>query len=164
QCGLHHLIASCDFGHHLDILFPAQQGSERTTHHRLVFRQQHSDHECSSCKTAASPPRWTGSSTRTRKCSLPDTVREPASIRPPSTLTRSRRPASPRPGRTVLPTCSRWPPSLSTSAVTAPFLWVNRMRHCRAQLWRMTLVTPSRTVQARAASKAGEMLTSLMVS
>src|SRR6266852_3588049 len=124
KCGFHDLVSSCDLGHHLNILFPAQQGGERTTYHRLIFRQQHSDHMRSSCKTGASPPRWTGSSTQTRKCSLPDKVRGPASIRPPSALTRSRRPASPRPGRAVLSTCSRWPPSFSTSATTVSFFLV----------------------------------------
>jgi len=38
QRGLHHLIPSCHFSHDLDVLFPAQQSRERTTHHCLVFR------------------------------------------------------------------------------------------------------------------------------
>src|SRR6266699_5788173 len=149
-----HLIAPRDFSNYLDILLQAEQSRERSAHHRLIFRQEDPYHNRSSSDGSTWP--GTGSSTRRRKPSLPAVRNGPASIRPPYELTRSLRPERPLPILAFATSnCRLRGPSLITSAQTVLFSWVSRMEQRRARLCRITLVTPSRTVQASTASVEG---------
>src|SRR5260221_59442 len=160
----YYLIPLCDSSNHLDILFQAEQGGKRPTHHCLVFCQEHPDHNRTFLLLIVLL--WAGSSTNSRKPSLPVDGVEPASspvtwignasMCPPRAVTRSLRPERPLPARRHEVFCScRASPSLITSARTVPFSRVSRMEQYRARLCRITLVTPSRTVQASTASVAG---------
>src|SRR6266700_4427082 len=137
----YYLIPLCDSGNHLDILFQAEQGGKRPTHHCLVFRQEHPDHNRTFLLLIVLL--WAGSPTNSRKPSLPVDGVKPASssvtwigsasMCPPRAVTRSLRPERPLPARPQTVSCScRGSPSLVTSARTVPFSRVSRMEQSRA--------------------------------
>src|SRR5579872_2015479 len=91
----------------------------------------------------------------------------PASKRPPSASTRSASPRRPLPSLPLLPSSTDIPIGLRTAPIQPPpsspisihASWparMTRMWQWRARLWRITFVTPSRTVHDSTASAVGE--------
>ena len=121
-----HLVAGADLGDHLEVGLEAEQRGEGAAHQRLVVGEQQPDR-----------PRRAPPAARSRGRAARSTTVAPTAA------ARSRRPARPEPE----PRCRRGvapAPSSRTSAAVGESATSQR----RAPECRITLVTPSRTVQA----------------
>src|SRR5262249_10792437 len=141
--GRHDLVTGADLAHDVEVGFEPQQHRERAPHHGLVLGEQDADHDSGAEAMRANP-------------SVPARVRTV----PPSRSRRSVRPRRPWPvvdstvdtvdTVDVLDTVDG-PSSTMASRTVSPSR-VTSISHRRAPLCRITLVTPSRTVQANASS------------
>src|SRR5215472_2058055 len=137
---LEHLVAPGHLGDDLEVGLELQEPADRGPEHRLVLRDQDPDH--AGAGSSATPS--AGTETWTRK---PPSGLAPQSTVPPSSASRSRRPARPDTGP-----FSTARPSSRTSTQAEPSSRPMVSQQCAAPLWRTTLVTASRTEIASAPS------------
>src|SRR5262249_60379279 len=120
---LEHLVAPGHLGDDLEVGLELQEPADRSPEHRLVLRDQHPDH--AGAGSSATPS--AGTETWTRK---PPSGLAPQSTVPPSSASRSRRPARPDTGpfftarpSSRTPTQAEPPSRPVASQQCAPPLW-----------------------------------------
>src|SRR5581483_9165523 len=152
-----HLVAARRLGDDLDVRLEREQRGERSPDDPLILGEEHADHRVTSPRARRSARLGSGKGIVARRPN-PRAGRGPAANEPPSRATRSANPLKPlpvRPGRLPSLDGALPRPSSSTSTTRAFPSVVKRIVQCLARLCRTTLVTPSRTIQARTDSTAG---------
>src|SRR5262249_31352727 len=127
----HHEVPGADLGDDLEVGLEVQESGERAAHQGLVVGEEKSDG---------------GGHDRTTEREKPGESRRGTTVAPTSAA-RSRSPARPEP----------WPLGDGVAAplsMTSAHVAVSRTSQWEAPEWRITLVTPSRTVQANSSRRS----------